>query len=265
MSEHEVYPGAPVVLVALEVRHPIADLLTPAEIRAIKKQLSAVLPLELLGQMANVQVSSGISAPDVSIEGFPRFLNRRKTMSISFRREAVVLEATDYPGWHEFRELVELMLKVRKETAPVTGVERVGIRYINEIRIPNEIGASTWSDWLHPSLLGPSLADIGMPLTQWQGVGIYGTQPGQMLLARYGPRSGAAVDASSGLRRRHPNESGEFFLIDLDSFWTPEEDVPEFEPDMLMLCCDRLHAPIRTSFEAMISERLRDEVLRSDG
>lgn len=263
MNEHEVYPKAPVVLVALEVRHPIADPLTPAETRAIKKHLTKLFPLELPGQLANLQINPVGGAADVTTERFPRFLNRRKTLSISIRREAVVLEATDYPGWLEFKELIALMLGVRTEVAPVDGIERVGLRYIDEVRVPGE-GDVEWADWLHSSLLGPSLADVGLPLNQWQGVGIYGSQPGQMLLARYGPRVGFATDTNSDLRRARPADGGQFFLLDLDSFWTPDDDVPEFDLDMLLPRCDELHRPIRTLFESMISDRLRDEVLRSN-
>jgi uncharacterized protein (TIGR04255 family) len=263
MNEPEVYPNAPVVLVALEVRHPIADQLTPAETRAIKKHLAKQFPLEVPGQIASLQVNPLGGAADVTNERFPRFLNRRKTVSISMRQEALVLEASEYPGWHDFKEIIGLTLGVRMEVAPVDGIVRVGLRYIDEVRVPGE-GDPDWSEWIDPSLLGPRLADVGLPLNQWQGVGIYGSQPGQMLVARYGPRVGFAMDPGSDLRRARPADGGPFFLLDMDSFWTPDQDVPEFDLDTLVPRCDELHNPIRALFESMISDRLRDEVLRND-
>ena len=146
----------------------------------------------------------------------------------------------------------------------MAGVERAGLRYINEVRVPTD-GDIDWAEWMHPSLLGPrSNTKIEPPLGQWQGVGIYGSQPGQMLVFRYGPREGFAIDPSSDLRRVRRTDGGPFFLIDIDSFWTPADAVPEYERDMLMAQCDELHEPIRTLFEGIITDRLRDEVFRTN-
>ncbi|HEV8560145.1 MAG TPA: TIGR04255 family protein [Actinophytocola sp.] len=265
MDEREVYPNAPVVLVALEVRHPSADPLTPTESRTIKKILGDLLPIERSGQLTNVQVVAGATAPaDVSIETFPRYVNRETTLAVSVRKEAMVIEASRYPGWEEFRTLSMRALEARMQVAPVVGVERVGLRFINEIRVPNA-GTVDWSDWLHPSLLGPSSArPIDLPVNQWQGVVIYGAQPSNMLVLRYGLRDGYALDPSSLLRRVRSDDDGLFFLMDLDSFWTPAEEVPEYDSDKLLSICNALHTPVRTLFEGMITDRLRDEVLRRD-
>lgn len=263
MDEHEVYPKAPVVLTALEVRHPTADQLTPAEVRSIKKRLSEHFPLESTGQATNVQLVAGASTPDVNIEIFPRFLNRTKTMAASFKREAIVLETSHYPGWMKFSELVVVALEGRHETSPVDGVERIGLRYIDEIRVGVNDGTD-WAEWIADSLLGPPSDAIDLQLTEWQGVGVYGTQPGQTLIMRYGPRSGYAVDPNSDLRRIRPSDGGPFFLIDIDSFWTPDGEVPEFDRDMLMSRCEDLHGPIRRLFEGVITDRLRNEVLRAN-
>jgi uncharacterized protein (TIGR04255 family) len=141
-------------------------------------------------------------------------------------------------------------------------VERVGLRYIDEIRVFTN-GETNWSDWIVAPLLGPPSSMIDLPLNQWQGVGIYGSQPGEMLVFRYGPRLGFAVDPTSDLRRPRPSDGGAFFLIDIDNFWTPDGEVPEFDRDMLVSRCDQLHGPVRRLFEAVITDRLRDEVLRS--
>jgi len=265
MNEHEVYPNAPVVLVALEVRHPTSDPLTPSESRAIKKLLSDQLPIERPGQQMSVQVMPGVANPAaMTTEYFPRFINRETTLSVSIRKEAVVIEASRYPGWEEFRALALRALDARMQIAPIDGVERVGIRYIDEIRAP-DYGEVDWADWIHPSLLGPDVSIADLPINQWQGVGIYGSQPGNMLVLRYGPREGFAVDPSSDLRRVKTAEGGLFFLMDVDSFWTPDGPIPEYNRDFLLSTCNDLHAPVRALFEDMITDRLRDEVLRDNG
>ena len=50
-EERELYPNAPVVLVALEVRHPPTDPLTAAQRNTIKRRLSGHLPIMRTGQL----------------------------------------------------------------------------------------------------------------------------------------------------------------------------------------------------------------------
>jgi uncharacterized protein (TIGR04255 family) len=50
--------------------------------------------------------------------------------------------------------------------------------------------------------------------------------------------------------------------MDIDSFWTPSRDVPEFDVKTLLTTCDELHAPVGKLFERLITERLREEVFR---
>lgn len=264
MDEQEVYPNAPVVLVALEVRHPVSESLTPSEVRGIKARLSARAPISRNTQMSSVQSIPGAASPTTTnVENFTRFLNRESTLAISFRREAIVVETSVYQGWEEFRAIVSEAIDTRMGVAPVDGMERVGIRYIDEIRVPSDDEGVQWDHWMSPSLLGPeSNASIDLPLSQWQGVAVYGSQPGHTLVLRYGPMTGFALDPSSELKRK-PADGGDFFLLDIDSFWTPAGSIPEIERDTLIATCNELHAPVRRLFEGLIQNRLRDEVFRS--
>jgi uncharacterized protein (TIGR04255 family) len=209
-------------------------------------------------------LTPGATVPALELEHFPRFMNREGTISISVRKEALVIEASDYPGWETFSEMAARALAARTEVAPVVGVERIGLRYIDEIRVPN--GAVTdWSEWVSPSLLNPPLpTEIDMPVSQWQGVAIYGVQPGNALVLRYGPRDGHAVDPSSDLRRTKQADGGHFFLMDIDSFWAPDRTVPKYDADEVASICNKLHQPVRALFESLITDRLRDEVLRGN-
>jgi uncharacterized protein (TIGR04255 family) len=81
------------------------------------------------------------------------------------------------------------------------------------------------------------------------------------LIVRYGPREGFAVAPGGPLQRTTP-PPGAFFLLDIDSFWLPTGDVPEFTVDMIVELCVDLHKPVSGLFERLITERLREEVLR---
>lgn len=265
-EEREVYPNAPVVLVALEVRHPTTDPLTPAQRNTIKRRLSSHVPIMRTGQLQQVTVVQAVggppAVPDLRAEELPRYFSRDKTAAVSVGAEAVVIETTRYVRWEQLRSLVADVLEVRQEIGGVDGVERVGLRYIDEIRVPGgpEQG---WAPWVHPTLLGPALVadELGLTAAQWQGMSAFTPGPERTVVLRYGPREGFAVDPGGDLKRSTPTP-GPFFLMDIDSFWTPSEGIPEFDVKALLSTCDELHAPVRRLFERLITDRLREEVLR---
>jgi uncharacterized protein (TIGR04255 family) len=258
VDDREVYPNAPVVLVALEVRHPTAGPLTSAQRLKIKQRLGKQLPILKSGQLTMLQATVGATTvPEMSTEEFPKYFSRDNTIAVSIRSEAIVIETTRYVRWEHLRELTGKVLEARQE---IDGVERVGLRYIDEIRIPDDTGEG-WAPWVDSTLLGP--APVGEPLglraTQWHGITVFESGPDRAVALRYGPRDGYAVDPGGDLKRPAP---GTFFLMDIDSFWTPSDGVPELDIEMLLTTCDELHAPVRSLFERLITDRLRKEVLR---
>ena len=59
VEEHEVYPNAPVVLVALEARHPPAGPLSRSAQQNIKRDLAAYVPLLMTTTITNFQATIG--------------------------------------------------------------------------------------------------------------------------------------------------------------------------------------------------------------
>jgi uncharacterized protein (TIGR04255 family) len=154
-----------------------------------------------------------------------------------------------------------MALAARKEVSDPSGYERIGLRYLDEIRVPDTNGTIDWSEWVHPSLLSARPeTPIDLPLSEWQGMSTFGPVDGRSLVLRFGPRTGYAVEPNGELKRG-PTPTGRFFLLDFDSFWESPSVIPEFEPGNMITRCDDLHAPIRTLFEGLITDRLRKEVL----
>ena len=140
------------------------------------------------------------------------------------------------------------------------------LRYIDEIRIPDTVPVNeTWADWVDGSLLGPAPmgSRLGLLAAEWQGLVRFDAGPGRSIVLRYGPREGYAVDPGGDLKRPMA-DSGPFFLLDIDSFWTPTGEIPEFDSGRILAVVDELHAPVSQLFETLITERLRSEVLRNE-
>lgn len=258
MTSDEVYPNAPLAAVIVEVRHPVAAPLAGASLAAMRLALASVTPIQRNEHA--IELGPAGATPTQLI----RFISRDAHQSVSFRANGIVVESTAYPGWVRFQELVHLAVTTRHELAPLDGLERVGLRYIDEIRPPHAESAQ-WQDWVSEELLGPRGLGrtLGQQITAHQGVAQFGGTPGVAHTLRWGTGTGQAFVSTENLRR--PAEpSGPFFLIDTDGGWLPPDgSVPELDPIAVMRILDDLHGPIRTIFETTITDRLRDEVLRA--
>lgn len=275
----EVYPNAPLVLVAAEVRHPDAGPLTSRQQQQLKVALAADFPLARpLSRPPGVVATFGpgglpqISPTTQTVS--PRFVSRDQSTSATFHQDALVVEATNYPGFESFLALIERVITARISVGELDGVERLGLRYIDEIRAPGIADTSSWQDWIQPSLLGPNHLAIELQLVNdaWQGISAYSGAldvssefDKLSLVLRYGVGDGYALAPEADLRRKTP-PPGPFFLIDIDSYWGPATtSVPSLDWGTVARVFEGLHAPVRVLFENSITTRLRDEVLRRNG
>ncbi|MCA1703936.1 MAG: TIGR04255 family protein, partial [Actinobacteria bacterium] len=142
------------------------------------------------------------------------------------------------------------------------GIARLGIRYIDEIRVPQSEISNPWDGWIDNSLLAPTAE--GLVARAWASAVQYETGDDRRLVLRYGPADGPVVDPSGPLKRPNVPPSGPVFILDFDSFWQPT-DIPAFSAADLAASCDDLRAPVRTLFDQLISQRLIDEVFKREG
>lgn len=255
MTVPVIYPGSPLAHVIFQIRHPRSAAMGGVLAEQAKDALGSLLPLR--SDEAVIDAFSGPTGDDPVPEAFPRFMSRSRDAAVDFRRRLTTIELSRYPGYQEFRSLIGLVLRVREALTPLDGIERVGIRYLNEIRVPE---VSDWTQWIAPELLGPSRLSLSKEWTTdtWQGLVRWKSHPQRELTIRYGSAVGMAVRSDALVR---PTEAqGKFFLLDMDSSWSPEV-VPEFQLESLLEVCDDLHSPIRAAFEAAVTERYRKEVL----
>lgn len=248
--------------VSFELRHPESEPIQGSRRTALQRLLANRYPLMRSQQSftQTFELSNGSMGPATK-EEFPRFLNRTLSTGVSFTKTSTVVETSDYPGWEAFREEILAVCEARNSIEPIFGVERLGLRYIDEVRVDES--EKDWSPWIEHSLLaGEMESSSGLPLRLWQGALVYGSEPGQGLVLRYGPAEGYAIDPNSDLRRRVPVAPGPFFMLDIDSFWLPERGVPAYDSSDVATKLDELHEPVRQLFEASITDKYRDEVLR---
>lgn len=254
MTSGEIYPNAPIALVAAEIRFPpVTDrpLAMPVH-RQIREQLGTDWVIQ--NDMTHLfEAGLGPDGPKASVRSEPaiRIASRRRTRIITVGPEAVVLEVSDYRGFDDFKQLVGDVSAAVERILKPDGIARMGLRYVDEVTVPDPEPA--WEQWVHASLQAPYAGD-GLQASRWTGVVQYEIAPERILVFRYGPSAGPVVAANGPLRRdRVP--SGELFMLDFDSSWQPTE-IPEFRSTTVVETAALLREPIRTMFDALVTPSL---------
>lgn len=261
----EVFPNAPLEFVACEIRVPTAPRLVRDEtFEALTDALRDVLPIPDTEQIQTLTVIGGKDG-GVETERRFRFLNRERTTSAVVARNAITVETTDYREFGDFRALVLTVADAVATTTKIVGIERIGLRYIDEVRVPDQItDASGWRGWISDEVVGVLTVTDGYDTDALQTVLRLAGKDSTGVVLRYAAMVGEGVVGDGPLRRRAPVSSGPFFVIDTDSYRTSAGPAMEdFTHERIAGILDAIHEPVGTLFHRAITDRLRDEFRRS--
>ncbi len=265
MPSQEVYPNAPLRLVTAEFRFPLSPILAGGDLlSALSKALGGELPIiEPVPQGLQMSLGAEPQPPKMTAGGF-RLLSRDRTAAVTVDASRLAVETTVYEHWETFRESIETALRaIGEELQAIVGLDRVGLRYINEIRVPGGgTSVERWMPYINEDLLAVARLAEGREIKTVLSVLHLVTGDNEELLLRCGAVEGHVVDDSGPLRLPSPPEDGPFFLLDIDSFWTRLGVLEEFDTATALTIADRIHEPVDGLFERSLTERLRDEVLR---
>jgi uncharacterized protein (TIGR04255 family) len=265
MASREVYPNAPLRLVTAEFRFPLSPVLAGGDLlSALSNALGDALPIiEPVPQGLQMTLGAEVQPPKMTAGGF-RLLSRDRTAAVTVVPSRLSIETTVYEHWETFRESIEVALRaIGEELQAIVGLDRVGLRYINEIRAPGR-GASVerWMPYVSEDLLAVARLAGECEIKALQSALHLATGDNEELLLRCGALEGHVVDDSGPLHLPTQPEDGPFFLLDIDSFWTRLGVLEEFDTAAALAIADRIHEPVDELFERAITEQLRDKVLR---
>jgi uncharacterized protein (TIGR04255 family) len=265
---HQSYRNPPLVLALLEIRHPTTDYLTKGDIASLKQELVKVTPLHKEENVTEYQFmihpnAAPMTRPSSKVNH--RFLKRDRQTSITFGTDFINVETTNYVHWTDIKKLAEAAIMARLKVSDIDGIERIGIRLVDEIRVPHDGEQPKWEQWVSPKLLAPDFSAEKLTQVQQQSVIQYAmSELGQTLTLSYGAVNGPpTVGSAENLIRATNPGPGHFFLLDTDVAWSPTngQSVPEFETQYILNVADSLHEPMSTLFEQLITDKLRGEVL----
>ena len=272
MSATPPYLNDPLRWVAAEVRYPRIDDFANGAPLALREAIQARFPVREPQQQQTIplQILAGAGGPSAApmqppmIQTLDRFFTRDRLVSVVLGTDVIVLETTRYAGWHDLRDSLLHSLGALQRAQRPDGLLRLGLRYIDEIRVAQPIETlADWAQWISPNLVAPLMLDDGVLPSQGTVLLQYGTTPGFVTVLRAGPSAtGRAVQEGGPLRLPFETPDGPYFLLDTDASWAdPDRQIPEFDVERIAEIFDTLHEPCRRLFESSITQRLRDEVL----
>lgn len=170
-----------------------------------------------------------------------------KSRTLSLCSEHIYLEARSYPGFDAMSDTFLSALGSVAETYPQLKISRLGLRFINEIRLPEAdagpgLGADFWENYINPLLLGGLrfAANDGALARHMCSTELnYGTD---RVTFKYGIFNNEYPK---------PNRKREF-ILDIDTYCTGTLTAVDIEAKLA-----DFHRAARDVFETAISDRLR--------
>ena len=247
----EVWPNAPLALVAAQVRYPAVAEYGLGIAQRVRDEFGDWEVRSDTSQTFEATIGGLDTQTSVRSETFYRIISKGRTRIITVQPSNFTLEVSDYVGFADFRDLLERTSSAVERVLRPEGILRVGLRYIDEINVSEP--RPDWGRWLDPSLMAPALPPELTP-SQWTGAVQYRVTPNQVLVFRYGTSEDPVVSPTGPLARpRVPK--GPIFVLDFDSSWR-SSDTPQFTADRIVEVADRLHRPLRSLFDRLITPQL---------
>jgi uncharacterized protein (TIGR04255 family) len=261
--QREIYPNAPLKLVAFELRFPpVPDFETEDGHQQMYRALRDDFPILGPPPAGELEIDLASGTRTTRPRGL-RAMNRDRTCSIVMMREALTVETSSYDRYEDFAQMLKRVLASADAISPIPATQRIGLRYIDEIVVPNADEIRDWSPYIADDLLAPGIVDDYPTLDYRAGIGL-AVSDLHKVAVRIGVVSEPVVDPQGPLRISD-SPPGSYFLLDIDSSWdAPRDEYPEFDLDQVLEISEDLHEPVRTLFERAIKPKLRDEVFRID-
>ena len=193
-ADHRMYRHPPVALVAVEIRFP-GEIGAPVP-SGVQRAFGEVLgdgwvlePLPQVSYSVNVGASAGspllTGAQGTATSAMARYTVRDRTTAVALTAGSVTVETTRYGNWPQFREVLAKAVEAAGKLLRPDGVTRIGVRYIDEVRVPDKTGIN-WEEWLSATVLPPgsqALDNCGWLPLNWTGISQYRTSEERYLVS----------------------------------------------------------------------------------
>jgi len=264
MTERKHYRHPPLAMVVLQV-----GLAYEPGIGAMQKQEQFVAPLRKdFGILRNEPVPVEQSrVADESLTQI-RATNDSATATISLNPWMLEIAVTGrgYQGFEtSIVPLAQSAVSALLSVAPEGHVERIILRYLNEIRMPHEdSGPEEWSKWINPSIVEVSKAGLEGTPREFRTVAHAhkSENPCRSTTIQCGTHHGRSVIASNLPIAPRKVTRRQAIVVDIESEWYPESP-QRLELDLALSELVVLHNLVTQPFEWAITDFAREKFQRS--
>src|SRR5262245_28859987 len=203
------------------------------------------------GQMQEIRFEMN-AAPKVHTMDRYEFQNKEGTSGIVLATDFIALHTSTYEVYEKFEETLRVALAIIHRVVSLSLVERLGLRYIDLIRLG---AGEKFSDYLQPGLLGLKNAKLGVTksLSRFEFVGT--TEVGKLVIRYSQSDNGTFLPADlmpSPLKHEVEVPPGEVVsFLDLDHF---SEQSHDFEVLSVLELLGRLHDNLDRAFRSAVTE-----------
>jgi len=254
--EPEPLSNTPLALVVAQIQFPpVLSIQTDDKALArFQDLLRDRYPYLSIGQ----QIGINIGPQGVEPQGPPagriyQFTDADRAWVVSLTVESVALEARSYTDYADFSDRVLRLIDTVKEVYRIQMRQRVGLRYINEIRHPDVSAINDWTSLLRHELLGLVARDDFGPLIRSSLQELSLDLPNGRLTIRHGYLSQGTTVAP--LPGDAPKDEGPFYLLDFDAF---DEQVRDLEDHTLDELLQSYNHTMFQLFRWLVQDRLYD-------
>lgn len=243
------YRDNPLTHVICQVRFPVLQRFDePGFLGPVQDALRDRYPRAVQEQQIGLLVGPSGAMPAHDAAKLWRFQDADQAWSVVLGRDFFGVETTSYTQFEQLRDRVRDVLPLMF-TLGINWRERVGLRYVNQMRHPDGRTPSKWRSLLNPMFLGMVGGDeLGADVIHaLQEIRL--REPNGVLLIRHGL---IGPEASNG---------DPFYLLDLD--YADERPQP-LDPEQLIEQLSGFHDTIHNLFEMTLTPIMRQH-LGEDG
>jgi uncharacterized protein (TIGR04255 family) len=258
------YANAPLKLVvfAAELR-PVALLGETATLDEVHARIRDELPIREDVTNALVPGPDGGLVP----ANGARFVDRGQHRAVIVTPSRIAADTTQYSTFSEFARFLGRVLDAVAALAPGRACRRLGLRYVDEIRVPGaEPGnLEQWREWVDDSLFAKVALRERPRNSSREIAGVVDDTDDNGFGVRFAwhTGNGHAVQPVGPLIVPDPSPPGPYLALDTDSYWVaqPGTEVVGLGDPTLLDRVRKLHEPVQDYFEMSLTGRLRQEVL----
>ncbi|MDB4308215.1 TIGR04255 family protein [Gammaproteobacteria bacterium] len=222
----------------------------------IQERLRKRFPIYRAGTVQNVRILPESGRPETVSAARWSFLDKERTTGFILNTDSLVIHTTDYRDFDAFSNDLAVALQILKDHVEVSLVERIGLRYVDQI-LPAE--GDTLEKYVHPGIRGLDFDEVDTRDHQYRCESLCTTAIGQLVTRYYRARLPGLLPEDlmplelSSKALAQPNDiTG---MLDIDHFM---QGTIDFDVARIKEITNLLHDGTSAAFLAAVSNHALD-------